>query len=81
VGLFWDFREFVGERVNKIRYDGSINKEIRSRVVSTYVFGEKGRKGKRAAIFCILKVRVSLAYNSIKHVIHVIISNKCRDSF
>jgi len=49
--------------------------------------GEKGRKGKkreetkRAAIFCILKVRVSLAYNSIKPVIHVIIINKCRDDF
>jgi len=49
--------------------------------------GEKGRKGKRreetkrAAIFCILKVRVSLTYNSIKLVIHVIIINKCRDEF
>jgi len=86
-GCFGILEIFMGERVNKIRYDGTINKEIRSRVVSTYVFEEKGRKGKRreetkrAAIFCILKVRVSLAYNSIKPVIHMIISNKCRDSF
>jgi len=29
----------------------------------------------------ISKVRVNLAYNSIKPVIHVIISNKCRVSF
>jgi len=27
------------------------------------------------------KVKVSLAYTSIKPVIHMIISNKCRDSF
>jgi len=46
-GCFEILESFVGERVNKIRYDESINKEIRSRVVSTYVFGEKGRKGKR----------------------------------
>jgi len=49
--------------------------------------GEKGRKGKRreetkrAAIFCISNVRVSLAYNSIKPVIHVIIIDKYRDDF
>ena len=44
-GSFEILESYVGERVNKIRFDGSINKEIRSRVVSTYVFGEKGRKG------------------------------------
>ena len=43
-GNFEILESYVGERVNKIRSVGSINKEIRSRVVSTYVFGEKGRK-------------------------------------
>jgi len=70
-GSFDILESYVGERVNKIRFDGSINKEIRSRVVSTYVFVEKGRKSKRreetkrVPIFCILKVRVSLAFNII----------------
>ena len=43
-GSFEILEDYVGERVNKIRFDGNINREIRSRVVSTYVFGEKGRK-------------------------------------
>ena len=48
-GSFEILESYVGERVNKIRFDGSINKEIRFRVVSMYnsVLGEKGRKGKR----------------------------------
>ena len=46
-GCFEILKSFVGERVNKIRYDGSINKEIRSRVISTYVFGEKREKKAR----------------------------------
>jgi len=58
----------VGDRVNKIRFVGNIKREIRSRVVSTYVFGEKGRKPekreetKESCDFCKTKVRVSLAF-------------------
>jgi len=44
-GNFEILESCVGERVNKIRFVGSINKEIRSRVVNTYVFGEKGERG------------------------------------
>jgi len=43
-GSFEILESYVGERVNKIRFVGNIKREIRSRVVSTYVFGEKGRK-------------------------------------
>jgi len=49
--------------------------------------GEKGRKGKRreetkrGCDFLQTKVRVSLAYNYIMPVIHVIIINKCRNDF
>jgi len=49
--------------------------------------GEKGRRGKRREVnqerlqSSIPKVRVSLAYNSIKHVIHVIIIDKYRNDF
>jgi len=46
--------------------------------------GEKTREreeNKGAVIYAKTKVRVSLSYNSIKHVTHMIISNKCRDSF
>jgi len=58
----------VGERVNKIRFVGNIKREIRSGVVSTYVFGEKGRKTREerrdqeCCDFCKTKVRVSLAF-------------------
>ena len=46
-GCFEILESFVGERVNKIRYDGSISKEIRSRVVSTYVFGKEEKNQRK----------------------------------
>ena len=54
---------FVGERVNKIRFVGSINKEIRLRENSVRTFRilekrrktREGEKSKRAAIFCTLR--------------------------
>jgi len=48
-GCFEILESFVGVRVNKIRFDGSINKEIRFRACQYVqsVLGEKGRKGKR----------------------------------
>ena len=48
-GSFEILGSYVGERVNKIRYDGSINKEIRFRGCQYVrsVLGEKRRKGKR----------------------------------
>jgi len=49
-GSFEILESYVGERVNKIRFVGSINKEIRFReVVSTYnsVFGRKREKEAR----------------------------------
>jgi len=61
----------VGERVNKIRFVGSINKEIRSRVVSTYVFGKEEKNQRKRGeprelrFSTKTKVRVSLAYNYI----------------
>ena len=42
---------------------------------------EKGRRTRELRFSAKTKVRVSLAYNSIKPVIHMIISNKCRDGF
>jgi len=41
---------------------------------------EKGRRTRELRFSAKTKVRVSLTYNSIKPVIHMIISNKCRDS-
>jgi len=58
----------VTERVNKIRFVGNIKREIRSRVVSTYVLEKNGEKPekreetKESCDFCNLKVRVSLAF-------------------
>jgi len=45
-GSFEILESHVGERVNKIRFVGSINKEIRVRELSVreIIFGEKGRK-------------------------------------
>ena len=46
-GSFEILESYVGERVNKIRFVGNINREIREtreEIVSTYVLGEKGRK-------------------------------------
>ena len=59
----------MGERVNKIRFVGSINREIRFRSVITYdqfweKKGEKAREERRdqeSCDFCNFKVRVSLA--------------------
>ena len=57
----------MGERVNKIRFVGSINREIRFRSASTYVSEEKRikareeRRDQESCDFCIIKVRVSLA--------------------
>jgi len=73
-GSFEILESYVGERVNKIRFDGNINKEIRFRVVSTYnsVFGRKRekrqeeRRDQESCDFLQTKVRVSLAYNYIK---------------
>ena len=70
-GSFEILESYVGERVNKIIFVGSINKEIRFReVVSTYnsVFGrkrEKRQEKRRPAISAKTKVRVSLAFNII----------------
>jgi len=45
---FGILESYVGERVNKIRFVGSINKAIRLREKhSTYVSEEKGRKRQR----------------------------------
>ena len=58
----------MGERVNKIRFVGNIKREIRSRVVSTYVLVKRGEKPekreetKESCDFCNFKVRVSLAF-------------------
>jgi len=48
-GCFEILESFVGERVNKIRFDGSINKEIRSELfyVRFWKKGEKPEKEKR----------------------------------
>ena len=45
-GSFEILESYVGKRVNKIRFVGSINKEIRVRELSVreIIFGEKGRK-------------------------------------
>ena len=70
-GCFGILESFVGERVNKIKYDGSINKEIKSRVVSTYVFGKEEKNQRKRGeprelrFSTKTKVRVSLAYNYI----------------
>jgi len=49
-GSFEILESYVGERVNKIRFVGSINKEIRLERLSVRTIqflGEKGRRGKR----------------------------------
>ena len=67
-GSFDILESYVGERVNKIRFDGSINKEIRFKGCQYVrsVLGEKGRKTreetKESCDFCKTKVRVSLAF-------------------
>jgi len=70
-GSFEILESYVGKRVNKIRFDGNINKEIRFReVVSTYdqfwvKKREKAREEKsqeRLRFSANLKVRVSLAF-------------------
>ena len=63
-GSFEILESYVGERVNKIRFDGSINKEIRFRL-SVRTFWrkrEKRQEKRRAAICCKTKVTVSLAF-------------------
>jgi len=40
-GCFEILESFGGERVNKKRFDGSINKEIRSELCFTYGFGKR----------------------------------------
>ncbi len=67
-GSFEILESYVGERVNKIRFVGNINREIRFRL-SVRTFWEKNgekpekrEETKESCDFCKTKVRVSLAF-------------------
>jgi len=45
-GNFGILESYVGERVNKIRFVGSINREIRFRSANMYVSEEKRKKAR-----------------------------------
>jgi len=70
-GGFEILESYVGERVNKIRFDGSINRETRFRSCQYVQFNfweKEARREKRPreAAICKTKVRVSLTFNIIK---------------